>query len=392
MHHREWPLEKLVHRILHLEIRARSRMAEWLELVAEFDRRGAAQKAGFRGTAEWLAWECRLEARTAREHVRIARRLSDLPQISRAFADGRLSYSHARALARASEEEDEAELLRVALISSTVELERHIRQLRSSAAADLDVANAGRARRSVKWFWDEDGSLRFFGRLGAEEGALFVEAVETAVQTLAADGDDPCCAEGWARPPLGAQRADALVEALVGGGVHTELVLHADLAALECHARGDEARAGDTCALRDGPAIPSEMARRLTCDARVSLRGLNLGRTTRTVTPTQRRALEVRHGRVCCVPGCHRTHGLEAHHIRHWAEGGGTDLDNLALVCRYHHRSVHEDGFRLTRRRGTLVLQDARGRDLRCLPAARPRSQSPPSRASPARSLSARSD
>jgi hypothetical protein len=121
--------------------------------------------------------------------------------------------------------------------------------------------------------------------------------------------------------------------------------------------------------LRDGPAIPSELARRLTCDAMVSLDG----RTTRVVSPAQRRALEARDGRICALPGCNRTHGLQAHHLRHWSRGGRTDLANLALFCHYHHRLFHDDGWTVRRERsGALIIKDPNGRELHRLPTRAP--------------------
>jgi hypothetical protein len=76
---------------------------------------------------------------------------------------------------------------------------------------------------------------------------------------------------------------------------------------------------------------------------------LELGRTTRTVAPAQRNALVVRDGG-CAFPGCDRPQGwCEAHHLRHWAHGGPTDLANLALLCWAHHRAVHEGGWQLQR-------------------------------------------
>jgi HNH endonuclease len=80
-------------------------------------------------------------------------------------------------------------------------------------------------------------------------------------------------------------------------------------------------------------------------------RPLEVGRTSRVVSPAQRAALAVRDGG-CGFPGCDRPLGwCEAHHLRHWLHGGPTDLENLALLCRAHHRAVHEGGWRLTRGR-----------------------------------------
>jgi hypothetical protein len=372
-------IAEISERIVYLEVRSRLRQAEWLEYVAEFDRREAARRRGFSSTAAWLAFECRMDGRTARDHVRVARRLREMPKVAEAFGLGRLSYSQARALSRVEAVEDEGELLRLALNSTTSELERHVRQLRSAPSADLDVANRARARRHLEHFWDEDGSLRFFGRLASDEGAALIEALETRAATIYGEDGDPCCGEGVKRPSVSARRADALVELVTGGGVQTQLVLHADVEALACAAHGEEPRSGEILFLRDGPAIPSAVARRLTCDAMVSIDGLNLGRSTRLVSPAQRRALEARDGRICSIAGCERTHGLQAHHLRHWIRGGRTDLDNLALFCHFHHRLFHDFGWSVRRQLdGTLVIRDPKGREV-------PSAVSRPSRASPER-------
>ena len=70
---------------------------------------------------------------------------------------------------------------------------------------------------------------------------------------------------------------------------------------------------------------------------------LDVGRKTRTVPPAMRRALDHRDGG-CRFPGCGNRF-CDAHHITHWADGGETRLDNLVLLCRRHHRAVHEEGF-----------------------------------------------
>jgi len=372
-------VRELERQIVAVALGMRSQIAAWLALVAEFDAREGAAHTRFCGTAEWLAFECQLTARTARDHVRVARRLGEWPLVAAAFAAGRLSYSQVRAITRASPREDEAALLDVALRSTTAQLERHVRALRSAPSADLDVANAGHARRCVEWFFDRDGSLKFYGRLAADAGAAFVEAIETAAAALHPDpaaghpdpDPDPGRAVGHgglARPSRTARRADALAEIALSGSPRTHLVLHADPAALACQAVGSEPRAGAVCALDDGPAIPSELARRLCCDAEVSVAGVNLGRTQRVITPALRRALEARDGRVCAMPGCERRHGLAGHHVIHWAHGGRTDLDNLVLLCAFHHRLFHEDGFSMRRRGGVLEIHDQRGRRLHATP------------------------
>ena len=103
-------------------------------------------------------------------------------------------------------------------------------------------------------------------------------------------------------------------------------------------------------ALEDGAGVSAETSRRLACDAATltmrhgaSGQILNIGRKTRTISPALRRALTTR-DRHCRFPGCSAGH-CDAHHVRHWANGGPTKLDNLVLLCRRHHRAVHEEGF-----------------------------------------------
>lgn len=357
-------IEELERRIVALAVGMRSQVAEWLGLVAQFDARGGTAGSRFAGTAEWLAFTCGLTPRTARDHVRVARRLRELPLVAAAFSAGELSYSQVRAITRADRSEDEAGLLAVAVRSTVAQLERHVRQLRSAPSAGVEAAREAHGRRCLEWFFDLDGTLRFYGRLAGELGVAFVEAIETAAAAL-----HPAPPEGERRPSRTMRRADALGEIALSGSPRIQLVLHADPAALACTAADGEPRAGTLCALEDGPAIPSDLARRLTCDADVSVAGVNLGRTQRVITPPLRRALEARDGRCCRMPGCERRHGLAGHHIVHWAHGGRTDLENLVLLCAFHHRLLHEDGHTMRRRRdGELDVRDQHGRRLHDTP------------------------
>lgn len=346
-------LDDIARRIILLEHQSRSRMAEWLRLVGEFHRRRGVAGTRFGRTADWLADKCAIRPRTARDQVRVATRLADMPLVAQAFGDGRLSYSQVRAITRAHEGEDEAELLRVALTSTVRELELHVQQLRSAPSADPAVANAAHARRYVTWIWQEDGSLSIFGRLGPDAGQALIEAIEEGVESI--NGQPAHWQEG-PRPSRGARRADALTELALSGAPKTQLMLHADLTSLQGLADGA------TLHLDAGPSIPPGLAQRLICDCEITLAGLNLGRSVRLPTPRQRKAVEQRDGRVCSMPGCARVHGLQAHHIRHWTRGGPTDLDNLTLLCHFHHRLFHDDSWTMTRRAdGGLEISDPRG-------------------------------
>jgi hypothetical protein len=359
-------IERLEQEICSLCAELSVRLARWLDLVAEFDRREGARRWGFRGSTEWLAWKCGLSRRAARDHVRVARGLVERPMVRAAFAAGELSYSKVRALTRAPADADETELLALARSSTAGRLECTIRGLRRMPSADTEVANAAHARRFVDWSWEPDGSLSVRARLSTEDGAAFIEAIErgaVALYTVASDSPEPL-------PPLGARHADALAEIARSGAPRAQVVLHVDGPALACTADTAEGRAGEVCRLEDGPAVPSETARRLACDGELAIarpvhtsetdiggdeqafdRALDYGRKRRVVPPPLRAALERRDGH-CRFPGCERRHDLHAHHIRHWIHGGRTDRDNLILLCRFHHRLVHEDGFTIECARG----------------------------------------
>jgi hypothetical protein len=107
--------------------------------------------------------------------------------------------------------------------------------------------------------------------------------------------------------------------------------------------------------LNDGETgVSAETSRRIACDASLIVMRhardgavLDVGRRTRTIPPAIRRALLARDRR-CQFPGC-TARRCDAHHLRHWADGGPTRLDNLTLLCRRHHRAVHESGFTIVR-------------------------------------------
>jgi Domain of unknown function (DUF222)/HNH endonuclease len=135
------------------------------------------------------------------------------------------------------------------------------------------------------------------------------------------------------------------------GSERYQVVVHVDAAAL-----ADPDQPGQS-ALEDGVHISAETSRRLACDAtRVLLRHagdgeiLDVGRRTRVIPPALRRALQAR-DRGCRFPGCERRQA-QGHHLRHWVNGGPTRLENLALLCRFHHRAVHEEGYQVERDAG----------------------------------------
>jgi hypothetical protein len=204
---------------------------------------------------------------------------------------------------------------------------------------------------------DTDGTFFLRGRLTAEVGALLVQALAAARETLhqRARGSEKAESDP---PTMVQQQADALAllaeTALHHGidpgapGERYQVVVHVDAEVL-----ADADQPGQSV-LEDGARVPAGTSQRLACDAsRVVMRHGQDGRVvevdarTRTIPPALRRALHHR-DRGCRFPGCGGRFG-QGHHIRHWAQGGPTTLSNLALLCRRHHRAVHEEGYQVDR-------------------------------------------
>jgi hypothetical protein len=146
-----------------------------------------------------------------------------------------------------------------------------------------------------------------------------------------------------------------------------------------CHVDVDKRAA----ALHQGPLLTEAERQYLTCDATYEVwferdgQVIGCGRTTRQISRRLRRALEHRH-RTCAVPGCGATRGLHAHHIRHWEDGGLTELDNLVLVCPYHHRLHHRGVITIYGPAPDITVLDSAGRALTSASLARPPTTPPP--------------
>jgi hypothetical protein len=342
-----------------------------LVLVREFDDRLGFAKWTFPTCAEWLAWRCGISLSAAREKVRTAQALRHLPLISATFADGRLSYTKVRALTRVADDHDEDLLLAYALEATAAQVEERCRQIRNASPESVRGARRAWERRGLTVWRDEArGTLRLTVELPIDEGEVIVRALDCAVAAgEIATGIEP---DSIAEPSKGigwrAQQADALVAIakayLDGGGAANERSNTADRYQLVVHA--DAKSLGGGTGRAD---LPIETVKRLCCDGSVVtvLDGedgtpLDVGRKQRTVSTPVRRALHAR-DRGCTFPGCHRKHYLDAHHLEHWASGGETVPDNLTLLCTYHHRLLHEGGFRVEREAdGTLTFTRADGR------------------------------
>jgi len=350
-------LERLGDEIAELSAHITVATARQLDLIRDFDARAGWGHAGAKSCAEWLSWRVGMDLGAAREHVRVARALPALPSVATAFARGELSYSKVRALTRVATPETEDRLLVVARSGTAHHVERVVSAWRRvDRNAENQLAAQRHKSRSLHVYQDEDGMVVVRGRLTPEAGAALRQALTAACDRMYAKArvNDP---EGDP-PSMGQRQADALgmiAEAALhhdldpgAPGERYQIVVHVDAPVL-----ADPDQPGQS-ALEDGQHVPAETSRRLACDAtRVVMRHdpdgrvTEVGARTRTIPPALRRALHHR-DQGCRFPGC-GSRFTQGHHIRHWAHGGPTTLSNLALLCRRHHRSVHEEGFQVER-------------------------------------------
>ena len=371
-------LERIGDEIAELSAHLDAASARLLDLIRQFDAAGGWNN-GFRSCAEWLSWRTGLDLGAARQKVRVARALANLPLLAQALACGELSYAKVRALTRVATPATEERLLKVGRAGTAAHVERIVRGWRwMDRKAEARDAAAQHRGRALHVYRTDDGAVVVRGRLAPEVGAVLLKALEAAREALyqrarvSTDGDGSAEPSSVAETPSMEQRqADALAllaeTALHHGidpgtpGERYQVVVHVDAPVL-----ADVEHPGQ-CVLEDGVRVSAETAQRLACDAsRVVMRHdaegnlLEVGARTRTVPPALRRAL-VHRDRGCRFPGCH-ARAAQGHHIRHWARGGPTTLTNLVLLCRRHHRAVHEEGYQVERQAdGELVFRHPRG-------------------------------
>jgi len=330
--------------------------------VRRFDKSGEYKADGALSVIAWLRWRCKLSGGAAAERVTIARQLDKLPRTEAAFARGDLGYQHVAAMARTAEHlgaaavrKEETNLLKAArtmdpgLFTSVAKSFEH----RVDAAGALADANHAYQRRYFHVGEPDDGLVRLDGLLDAEGGATLRAALGGLMKPIKDDGRS-----------YGQRCADALVELgrragrgshesvgskRDGAGPRPQLIIRASLDTL---AGLPGAPAGE---LEGGGTVPAETVQRYACDSAISrITGpgeleQERGQASRTIPPSTRRALESR-DRHCVFPGCDRPPiWCDGHHLVWWTRGGPTTLPNLALLCRIHHRMVHEEGWRLER-------------------------------------------
>jgi hypothetical protein len=335
-----------------------------LECIRSFDETGGWHEQGAISCAHWLTWRVGWDPGTARERVRVARALGKLPLIDEALRTGALSYAKARALTRVANPANEARLLAMALVATGAQLERLCRGYRAGIEGQKAPAPE---ERSVHRRLLPGGMVKLELVLEPDEAELVLRAVDRAREVRTEQAAPPACAPALPpeQPPVEGgsvsaetpwpSRADGMVKLAESfladhhvsgsGGERFQVMVHLDQEVLE----PDWAW---SATLEDGTRVSAETLRRVACDCGLVGVGhegqaLNIGRRARSIPPAIRRALMLRdHG--CAFPGCTHTRFLHAHHLEHWLHGGATSLDNLVMLCSFHHHLVHEGGWRIT--------------------------------------------
>ena len=342
-------------RLHRLETRLQAEFARRLE---RFDREGGCAVDGSLTTGAWLRGRCHLTPGAAKLRVMVARGLRALEGTAAAFAAGDITYSHAVGVVRTASQvgaplvaDAEPILLEAARQLDCRRFGYVLAYFRNTVDPDGALADANQQhdRNFLNFSQSWDGRWFLEGRLDAESGAVVNTALQALTPPAAADDNRFACG----------RRAAALVElsqqALEGGrlrssgGQKPHLVVTTSLATLQ---RAPGTGGAD---LEGYPPIHTEAARRLACDCALTMvivdadgMPVGVGRERGSIAAATRRALVLR-DQGCRFPGCDRPAGwTDAHHIVHRVDGGGNELDNLVLLCRRHHRRVHEGGWTLS--------------------------------------------
>ena len=318
-------------------------LARFCELLVEADVNQEWLSDGAPNVAQWLTARFGIEGSFGRRLTRLARRLVDLPEISKRFATGELSLDAVELLTEVATPDTEFDLLEEAADGDLGDIGRVVSRI------EPPTIEESARERSAEWVstqWDlRRTRMAINGQLAGMDAQLVEDRLVAAAQQIPKNPETGAY-DDWTK-----RMADGLVEVCAtdtdGKAPVPVLTIHAELEALTT---GDEGVAE----LGSGPVIANETAHMLSCDAEVEAalenegRIMGVGRKTRQIPGWLRRQVEHRDHH-CRFPGCSRTAFGQIHHIQPWSHGGPTDLDNLILLCWWHHIFIHEKGWHITR-------------------------------------------
>jgi hypothetical protein len=343
--------------------------AAFADGLRRFDKSGEFKTDGALSVVAWLRWKCKLSGGAAAERVAVARQIDKLPQTGEAFAKGEVGYQHVAQIARTAEHlgaaavrKEESTLLKEAQQRDPSQFVGFVKDLehRVDAEAAIEQFNRAYERRYLQISQSNDGVFHLDGLLDPEGGATLQTALNSVMKPIKDD-----------ERSAGQRRADALVDLsrrLLDGNHLPKVGRHRPHLIVTCSsdtlAGIEGAPAGQ---IEWGLPIPSETVRRLACDGaitRITMKGkatdlqelaAEISQGIRNVSAAVYKGLITRdHG--CVFTGCSRSYSwCDAHHLKFWAEGGESTLDNLAFLCRGHHVMVHEGGWKLERKEDRFI-------------------------------------
>jgi hypothetical protein len=363
----------------HQQVCASERRFLFLLIRAETEH--VWRNEGARDLAHWVSIRYGVSAWKAHRWIAAAHALEELPGISAALATGELGLDKVVELTRFATPSTEVGLIRWARTVSPAAVRRRAdREVRTSTQAEID---AHEARFLSWWYLDEGSRVGLEAELPAAQGAVVVKAIERMVERVP---EMPGEEHAWSLP---ARRADALM-ALCSARLAADpdpdratVIVHTKLETLASEpAESETADAAPhrlvSAQIEGGSVIHPETVRRLLCNARVqtvvengSSDVVGLGSVHREPPAWMARQIRYR-DRECRFPGCGARAFTQAHHLRFWRHGGRTELENLILLCSFHHRLVHELGWIVRRRSdGTYRWQRPDGTRYRAGPSPR---------------------
>lgn len=363
--------------------------ARIVEIVAELDHGNLVGMTGCRSMSALVAWKTGSSASTANTIAAIAHRLAEFPRCVAGMREGRLSLDQVGAIAKkAGPGSDEhyaalAESATVSQLNTALKMEPPPEPEPDPwRDAPPDRAPEPPPRPSITKTHSDEQCTYWKIKLSALDAATFDAAVQSHLDAAVAEWkraheDDGLPAE--LRPPFPTTGEASM--SLVEAGFDADAVRrpHGQRSTVVAHLDVNERVAN----LHLGPLLSDSDRRYLLCDATCEVwferdgQPIGAGRATRTISRRLRRALEFRHP-TCAVPGCGATRGLHAHHIVHWEDGGLTELDNLVLVCPFHHRLHHRGGITITGPAPHITVTDHEGNELSSGSLARPPNHPPP--------------
>jgi hypothetical protein len=318
------------------------------KLAAEFAASDRWDKAGYNAPADWMRFNCHMNSNTAWNLITVGERLHQLPRSLEAMRAGEIGFTHLVTMANTADKVkgfDESDLLPLALENSPGKFYFKALHYRHSVDAKKYCQEQNEQDNYLNLSTVESGHMLINGVLDPVSGAAVRGVLEPLARKSGAHDDRD----------LGQRMADALVEGLTAGRpAHLQVTTTVETLKALVGAPGGE--------MEFSLPLSSATVQRVACDSSVSRILLDqeslvidVGRSRRVVDGALRKALALR-DKHCQWPGCERPASwCDGHHIVHWIDGGETNLDNCVLLCRRHHRMVHEGDWKLIKVDGEIV-------------------------------------